>query len=434
MYFIIEKEDQLSKLSTEGDCFIQVIPLNSNIHPTLSEVSLIYYKVVSKGYIIVLDHSEGFSLNKTVVSDFLKKHSKIYVLDAKFHSYFFDLDTYVDLNYIQLDKSNKLEAFECDTNLHKDYYHRFQNSDTPNSIIPIVKHYQKCECLYDMASVYMGLEMDVEGQKRQIKAYKKVEECGMRVDKEMLLKTFQLKNENYSIKGDTVYTSYNLYNLTSRPTNAFNGINFLAIPKDEEHRACFLPKNDYFVDFDFDGYHLRLIAKLINYTFPNQPVHEFLGQQYFKKDKLIEQEYSDSKKISFRQLYGGVEAKYKGIDFFKHLDKFIESKWHLYKTSGYAILPTGRLLRYTEGMTGTKLFNYFIQNMETKENVDKLNQIHDLIEREGYKSQVVLVTYDSILLDYCLEDGKSALLQIKQILEQGGMVVKHKYGKTYYFG
>lgn len=434
MYFIIEKEDQLSKLKIEDQCFIQIIALNDNIHPKLSEVSLIYYRVPSKGYILVLNHSEGFSLNKDSVAKFLKKHSKVYVLDAKLHSYFFDLDTYVDLNFVQLDKDNKLQSFDCDTNLHREYHHKFQQSSSLNGLIPIVKHYQKCECLYDTASMYMGLEMDVEGQKRQIKAYKKVEECGVRIDRERFLKTFQIRSERDSIQEDIVYTSYNLYNLTSRPTNSFNGINFLAIPKDEEHRSCFLPKNDYLVDFDFDGYHLRLIAKLIDYQLPSQSIHEFLGKQYFKKDKLSEAEYVESKKISFRQLYGGVESKYKNIDYFKHLDRFIESKWQVYRSSGYAILPTGRVLRYVEGMTPTKLFNYIIQNLESKENVDKLIQIHDLLERKGYKSQVVLVTYDSFLFDYCVGDGKTVLIEIKNILEQGAMYVKHKYGDTYYFG
>ncbi len=44
----------------------------------------------------------------------------------------------------------------------------------------------------------------------------------------------------YSLKDNIAYTSYNLYNPTSRPTSAYNSVNFAAIPKKEEFRKCFI--------------------------------------------------------------------------------------------------------------------------------------------------------------------------------------------------
>jgi hypothetical protein len=46
---------------------------------------------------------------------------------------------------------------------------------------------------------------------------------------------------------------------------------------------------------------------------------------------------------------------------------------------------------------------------------------------------VVLITYDAILLDFSAEDGKDFLIKLKNILQEGGMVVKHKYGLDYNF-
>lgn len=64
MFYIIETKEQLLQLPTDGRSFIQAIPANSNYHPINNTVSLFYYKNGSKGYILSLDHSEAFSLEK----------------------------------------------------------------------------------------------------------------------------------------------------------------------------------------------------------------------------------------------------------------------------------------------------------------------------------------------------------------------------------
>ena len=53
---------------------------------------------------------------------------------------------------------------------------------------------------------------------------------------------------------------------------------------------------------DFDAYHPRLIADIIDYNLPDGSVHEYFGKQYFGKSNLSEEEYEQSKKITFRFL------------------------------------------------------------------------------------------------------------------------------------
>jgi hypothetical protein len=223
--------------------------------------------------------------------------------------------------------------------------------------------------------------------------------------------------------------------LTGRPTCSYNGLNLTAIPKEGEFRRCYVPKNEYLIEFDFDAYHLRLIANLVGYKFPDSitSVHEYLGKLYLNKDELTKEDYQESKKISFRQLYGGVESKYKNIEFLKQMDSFIESIWSDYTRDGMIILPTSRVILKSKDINKRKLFNYYIQNLETYENIKKLKKIVDLIETLDYKSRVVLITYDAILLDFSAEDGKDFLIKLKNILQEGGMVVKHKYGLDYNF-
>jgi hypothetical protein len=97
MYFVVEHIDQLCNMSPSDSCFIQVISGNDKCHPKLTQPSLIYYNDFNKGYIFVVDHSEGFHLEIKQIEAFINKHKKVYVLDKKFHSYFLEITNCIDL-------------------------------------------------------------------------------------------------------------------------------------------------------------------------------------------------------------------------------------------------------------------------------------------------------------------------------------------------
>ena len=69
-------------------------------------------------------------------------------------------------------------------------------------------------------------------------------------------------------------------------TNSFNSVNYAAIPHSEKHRKAFKPQNDFFVEFDFDGYHLRLLCEQIGYPLTNESAHKQLAKLYFNKDEI----------------------------------------------------------------------------------------------------------------------------------------------------
>ncbi len=431
MYFIIEDKDQLSKLEVAESAFIQVVTSNDYYHPKLARVSLVYYHNSIKGYIFVVNHSEGFSLDLLLIESFLQKHSKIYLLDKKMHSYYLDLPNSIDVQFICLDKNNEYSSFECNTPVHRDFYIKYPKLPTINEIIPISKHYEKCQCLYQMVKDYFELEMDIELQDKLVDAYKTVEETGIKVDLSCLNKKYEIQHPEYSLLGDTIYSYYNLYNLTARPTNSFNGINFLAIPKDKDFRECFVPKNDFLVEFDFDAYHLRLISALIGFEPPKESMHNYLGRAYFNVAELADEQYKESKAITFKQLYGGIEKQYEDIDFFSSMNEFINQEWKKYNAHKALVLPTGRILKKLPGMSKLKLFNYIVQNLETKENIHKILQINKLLSDK--KTKLILITYDSFLFDFSQDDGKTLLKDIKHILEESNMIVRHKYGINYAF-
>jgi hypothetical protein len=431
MYFIIETAEQLSQLPRPEKCFIELMSMSEHTHPALTTPCVLYYNDFEKGYIIPINHSEAFSLPIDQIQTFLKGIPKVYLLDKKWHSYYLDLPNSIDLYFTVLDVEGKIQDFNCYTPVHLDFYEKLKYSPQVNTLIPISKHYERCECMFEMVKDYVGRELNAEWQSKYTEVYKWVEEQGILVDEKLFDKYFETPWKGRSLRDSRVYSSYNLYNITSRPTNAFNSINFLAFNKENGSRTAFIPENDAFVEFDFDGYHIRLIADAMHTDIPqNQSIHEYLGKQYFKKDELTPEEYQEAKKITFRQMYNGVEDEYMHIEFFEDVYHTVRAMWTFYTNNGFLELPNGRKL-IQENANPQKLFNYYIQCLETVNNVKKLDKLKNYLQDK--QSKVLLVVYDSILIDYAVSDGKGTLSHIKDILEEDGYKVKAKKSNNYNF-
>ena len=431
MYFIVETEEQLAQLPKTDRCFIELMSLSEHTHPKLTSPCVLYYNDFQKGYIIPINHSEGFPIPLTQIQDFLESITKVYLLDKKWHSYYFDLPNSIDLYFTVLDKEGQVKDFQCYTPVHLEYYEKFKFSTLVNDYIPISKHYERCECMFEIVKGYVGQEQNVEWQSEYVEVYKWVEEQGILIDEKLFDKYFETPWKGRSISNSRVYSSYNLYNITSRPTNAFNSINFLAFNKENGSRTAFIPQNDAFIEFDFDGYHLRLIANKMGTEIPqDESIHSYLGKQYFNKEELTPEEYQEAKKITFRQMYNGVESEYKHIKFFEDVAIAVDAMWSTYKTTGFLELPNGRKITLDNG-NPQKLFNYYIQCLETVNNVKKLSKLKEYLKDKV--SRVLLVVYDSILIDYAAVDGKGTLTDIKNILETDGYKVKAKKGLDYDF-
>lgn len=431
MYFIVETEEQLAQLLKVDKCFIELMSLSEHTHPTLTNPCVLYYNDFQKGYIIPINHSEGFSIELESIEKLLRTIPKVYLLDKKWHSYYFDLPNSIDLYFTVIDREGQVKDFQCYTPIHLDYYEKFKFSPTVNDYIPISKHYERCECMFETVKDYVGLESNIEWQSKYVEVYKWVEEQGILINEKLFDKYFETPWKGRSIGNSKVYSSYNLYNITSRPTNAFNSINFLAFNKENGSRTAFIPQNDAFVEFDFDGYHIRLIADAMHTDIPqDQSIHEYLGKQYFNKEELTPEEYQEAKRITFRQMYNGVEEEYMYIEFFEDVYHTVRAMWTAYTNNGFLELPNGRKLTQ-ENANPQKLFNYYIQCLETVNNVKKLDKLKDYLKDK--QSKVLLVVYDSILIDYAVSDGKGTLFHIKDILEEGGYKVKAKKGDNYNF-
>jgi hypothetical protein len=243
-----------------------------------------------------------------------------------------------------------------------------------------------------------------------------IEKNGLNIDHKIFNKHF--KETLYTDK--LVFTEYNIYTTTGRPSNRFNGINYAALNKEDGSRSAFTSryKNGILVQFDYDAYHLRLLADLIDYKFPDDiSVHEYLGKMYFEKDTLNEAEYQESKQISFKLLYGGITKDYMAVEFFAQVKKYTDLLFEKFTEEGYIESPlAGRKLykKFFKDINPSKLLNYFIQIYETERNILIISSVDELLQDKECK--LILYTYDSFLFDMSVYD-ENLIRQIKETIE-----------------
>jgi hypothetical protein len=415
MFYIIEKQDQLDQLHIGEDTFIHIIPTNENYHPTLQNISLLYVRWIKghKGYILCINHSESLSLSITDILAKLSKVNNIYTLDKKAVLHHFPtlspqlIDVQLINSYQHFQEIN-IEQYESkvESDFKRKYY-----TEAPSTLIPIAKHYEKYENIYD------HIEQTINKISENIREYDflnhyvaplfyNIEKQGIKLSKEPFVEHFKtLPNPKFSVSKGKIYTQYNLYTLTGRPSNSFNGINFAALNKTNGERAAFIPENDILVEIDFKAYHPTIIAKLAGY--------EFTGNIY---DQLAN-EFSGStpetiKELVFQQLYGGVRKDFQDKPFFSQVNDYTNQLW---SNDGAIGAQFGK--RFTKQMienpTPQKLLNYIVQNTETIFNVVQFSAVINFLKDK--KTKIILYTYDSILLDY--DSSETLLNSITSLLK-----------------
>jgi hypothetical protein len=329
-------------------------------------------------------------------------------------------------------KFDKLE-YSRDFSYINTFYNKFKDSIITNKLIPISKLYQASEEIYykvkDVIEYNIPSGFDFYN-KTATNVFFLLEQSGIGIHKEQFEEMFTPRDSNYNIVDDITYSYYNLYNITSRPTNAFNSVNYAAIPKTDKHRSSFKPQNDFFVEFDFDGYHVRLLCEQLGYELTDESAHMQLAKKYFKKSVIGDEEYSKAKQINFHALYGRIPEQYKDVDIFVKIQEFINSLWIKYEAIGEVNNPTSDkpFTEELKDMNPQKLMNYLMQSLETSRNILILKEVLRYLQNK--KTKVVLYTYDSLLFDFSKEDGKDTLTELQNILESGKKYpVKFKYSK-----
>lgn len=435
MFYIVEEESKLQSLQNlvRLGCFVDVISSNDLYHPKLTSIVAVYIRLLKSdhGFIIPINHDEGLNVDKNRVYELLKSTSKLYTLNKKDLLYHFNLQGAIDISLLySMTYYERLEYTKENTTLNY-FYNKFKDQYNINQLVPISKLYESSEKIYNQ--IKKAIEIEIPDcfdfyNKTATNVFFLLEQSGLGVYYEAFNKLFTPRNPIYNTVDNSVFTNYNLYNATSRPTNAFNSVNFAALPKSNEHRKCFRPTGDYFVEFDFDGYHLRLLADQIGYKLTDESAHKQLAKLYFDKEEITDEEYTEAKQINFHAIYGKIPEKWAFLDIFERIDKFIKEIWARYETDGKVLAPiSGKpFTKKLKDMNPQKLMNYVMQSLETSRNIIILKEVLGYLKDK--KTKAVLYTYDSILFDFNKEDGKELLENLEKILSENGKYpVKFKF-------
>ena len=316
------------------------------------------------------------------------------------------------------------------TAAHQFYWRRHTGLLQINSIIPLQQHLAMCQKIrhyaWPMCRNVKLTDSYLKFNETYPQVFAAIESNGLAVTSDFRMPEL--------VQDGLVYTQYNYHTTTGRPSNAFRGFNFAAMNKEDGTREAFVSRFERgaLVEMDFDSYHVRLIAKLIGYELPTSSIHEYLGRFYFDTTELTDEQRDESKSITFRLLYGGIDKEFLVIPFFQQVNAFIYKLWDKWKKSSCVetpILQRNICKEDTQNMTANKLFNYYLQATETEVSVQKLAAVQDILS--AYSSVLVLYTYDSLLIDVNYTEAKTLLPQIKTALEQGNFPVKVQAGDIY---
>jgi len=425
MFYIIERQDQLQQLGPFNDCFVQFIQQNDNYHPKLSPLSLIYVRDITqhKGYVLCLDHNESFSLQyQETLNWLLGNTDRIFVLNKKEALYHFPYqDKLYDINFIE-----HPDLTGIFTACHTFYYRLHTASPITNKLIPISKHYEECENAFDVVlPIIQQYRADnvvyAFNNGPLTRVFHAIESNGIKVDKQCFIDAYgaNLQYPQFNLSKGRIYSQYNLYTLTGRPSNTYNSINFAALDKNNGERLCYRPTNDKFVEFDIQGYHPRILGDMIDFNFGDKNTYETLSE-------LLGVTTQEAKELTFKQLYGGVWADYRDQPFFRDIVTLTDGIWDEYQY-GKQYATRNRIFMYDPEMTQSKLLNYIIQSHETSNNVAMLDNILNYLKDK--KTKLVLYTYDAFLFDYSKEDGTQLLTDIKDMIHYP---INVKQGKSYH--
>lgn len=414
---IVENNEQLSsflKIYRKQDSIVLPIQSDEHKHPADDDICLLYVQIIDgEEYILSYNHSESLNLDE---QSNLNSDTKKYTIDKKRLQHLIDIDGVVDVNLLHYIQTNQpLETDNIDTNSHNFFNMKHYRKKNINRVIPILKHLELCRKL-------SKIMLDV--------IEKNKEDVNLSYNDDILNNLSYLEGNGIQTTEGMVYSEYNIFTSTGRPSNRFGGTNFAALNKKDGSRKPYVSrcKNGVLVEMDYDAYHLRLIGERIGYDFPKGSVHEHMAKFYGV-------DYEESKRLSFKYLYGFIPYEVSQLNpFFARVENYIKELWEEYNNKEFILsdIYSKRIYRKNlDDMNANKLFNYTIQLMETENNMKVLSELIPNIQ--DYKSKLILYSYDSFLLDFNMEDGLDYIKKVKEILEQKGKFpVKVSWGLNYH--
>ena len=388
------------------------IPIDHKKHPIETKVSFVFFLIDGSAYVLPFNHTDGLCLDVDDLNILNHKDKPIYTLDKKQAYHLTHLNNLIDvnlLNYWNTGLKTDFDLYSDDIIRH--YHMKYYEKEDINASIPIMKFSSH---LYKIA-----IEMQVIVSKYDTPDI-------MTYNDDMFDNFIYIENNGLQTIDGLVYSEYNPFTSTGRPSNRFGGTNFAALNKSDGSRAKFISRfgsKGKLVEFDYDAYHLRLIADKVDYKFSEGSVHAHMAKFYGV-------DYEEAKKLSFKYLYGFIPIDVVQMNpYFSKVHDYIEGLWKEFKSKHF--IKSDIYSREIRGnnFNANKLFNYYIQLLETESNALVIKDVRKLMKK--YESKFILYSYDSFLFDMHIDDGLPFLTELKKVLERGKYPTKVAWGNNY---
>ena len=412
---LIETNKALLSFYTSNHRVVLVVPIWSSpkAHEYDTSISFIYLRTNDSDYIINFNHIDGNKCNLIKFDKLISENTL--VLGNRY------LDTKgIDYEWAYFEEYGKpfiLNEFADE--VYKGYRSDFKYL---NDCVPIMRWYE----LLQRIPIISEIKPWYRKYSNSIKILGRLEGAGVKVEEEKFIDRFHF-NKEYLPKG-FAYTKYNPYTVTGRPSNRHLGVNWAAMNKSDGSRANIVSRfnGGTLLQFDYESYHIRIIGKMVGYVFPEgETAHEHLAKYYGVTTE-------ESKALSFRYLYGGLDEFAKTIPFFQKVDEYVQSVYQKFVISGKLTTPLYKReipFQRIEAANEQKVFNYLLQALETEINYTKIDDV--LKWCDGRRSKMILYTYDAFLIDVHPQDRDNLLGELNTTLERGGFPVKTYEGSNY---
>jgi hypothetical protein len=429
--FIVEDTETLKsffKDYKEHPSIILPMWVDFDLHPKRLDLSFLYIRCNETDWVIPINHIDCINQSFDIVKRMLETSDQSkYVYSLKSLLYTIDISNSTDMeSVVFMNRRTQLDAENSEWKAEfipiVSFYKSLRYYRNTIKSIPILKLIEVVDSFLPQLSDIVVNDDILWYSQHYIPLLSKIEQTGIEVNRELYVR--EVSKMSNLTKENFVYTEYNPYTLTGRPSNRHGGINYSAMKRGTKLRDVFISgKGNHFVQFDYDSYHLRIIADLIDFPLPMTSVHQMFAEMYNST-------YEESKGITFRQIYGGIEAEFLKIPFFSKTQEFIDMLWDTVNEIGYIQTKYRKIpLQWIENPDPYKVFNYMLQSLETEINVVKMEIIMDLIKDTNV--DLVLYTYDSFLFKSPLDLESDIYDKIVSILEDGGYPVKRKIGYTF---
>lgn len=427
---MIESEKDYNKFIEEtevNDLIISVIPSDDRcFHTATSKPTAVLVRDLEtdKTYSISLGHPDcNFVPSKEKLIKNFQQRYQVWAFDKKSTFQLLPIDNLHDIDlWSHLEDAWTIDVNNYETAAHKLIRRNNHRQRNINDFVPLLKHQEMFDNMCDEVRTRYAFPVERNGgfikeNKWTLETLARLESTGIHINPECFRNHFDATIYD----GDLVYSQYNIYTSTGRPSNRFDNVNYAALNKNDGARKCFTSRfgeNGKMVLMDYSAFHPRIISHITKFPIDiNTDIYEYLGEAYFGR-KVTEYDMDEIKSITMRQFYGEIEKRFEHIKYLAHAKEFKEKYWKDFQENGFIKTPLFKRAITNKHLLDpniNKLFNYILQATETEIAVSMLMLVIDYLK--SFKTKAVLYTYDSILFDFYKDESGEVLPKIIQIMK-----------------